>query len=346
MDQIKGAAVDRQRLENTIARVIGKFEPEQIILFGSAARNAMSPDSDVDLLVITDRLDGDSEIHQERWGAEDGTCYDADLIMMDRVTAEAGRSSIARIQGVALEEGRTVYTRPQVDSVPTGPEFCWNGREMVKTTKFEPEEAVRLVEDAEQTWEIANHPDVIPRHKCRELQLSMEYALKALTIAQGERVEHKHTLNELWDAVEARGERIGAARDRKALKALTLYSGRLKYESPTPETDPVEVWNETRLTGRDLLAHTQARVPELIKQAVGRLQENPPVVVAADGAVSLDGEAGFELKPPDLEVLSGKKSRTPVVLPKRPSAEALEDVPGNSRVSSRPGESPPRKPRG
>ena len=67
MDQIKGAAVDRQRLENTIARVIGKFEPEQIILFGSAARNAMSPDSDVDLLVITDRLDGDSEIHQERW---------------------------------------------------------------------------------------------------------------------------------------------------------------------------------------------------------------------------------------------------------------------------------------
>ena len=58
---------------------------------------------------------------------------------------------------------------------------------MVKTTKFEPEEAARLVEDAEQTWKFANDPDALPRHKCRELQLSMEYSLKALTIAQGER---------------------------------------------------------------------------------------------------------------------------------------------------------------
>ena len=55
------------------------------------------------------------------------------------------------------------------------------------------------------------------------------------------------------------------------------------------------------------------------------------MVVAAEGAVSLDGEAGFALKPPDLEVLSGKKSRKPVVIPKRPSAQALEDAAGNSR---------------
>ena len=270
------AAADSRRLERTIAQVVKKLAPEQIILFGSAARKEMTPDSDVDLLVIRERLNGEPETQQERWHSENGTAYEADLILMDRATAEAGRASITRIQGIALDEGQTVYTRPEVEPVPTGPTYCWNGRKMVKETKFEPEEATRLVEDAEQTWKFANDPDAIPRHKCRELQLSMEYALKALAIAQGERVEHKHTLNELWDDVEARGEQITATRDRKALKALTLYSGKLKYESPTPETDPVEIWNETQTTGQDLLAHTKARVPELIKQLRSALAATSP----------------------------------------------------------------------
>ena len=247
MDQAptKTTAADRKRLERTITQVVTKLAPEQIILFGSAARKEMTPDSDVDLLVILERLNGEPETQQERWYSEDGNGYEADLILMDRATAEAGRASITRIQGIALDEGQTVYTQPEVEPVPTGPTYWWNGREMVKKTKFEPEEATRLVEDAEQTWKFANDPDAIPRHKCRELQLSMEYALKALTIAQGERVEHKHTLNELWNDVEARGEQITATRDPNALKALTLYSGKLKYESPTPETDPIEIWNET-----------------------------------------------------------------------------------------------------
>jgi predicted nucleotidyltransferase len=314
MDQAptKTTAADRKRLERTITQVVTKLAPEQIILFGSAARKEMTPDSDVDLLVILERLNGEPETQQERWYSEDGNGYEADLILMDRATAEAGRASITRIQGIALDEGQTVYTQPEVEPVPTGPTYWWNGREMVKKTKFEPEEATRLVEDAEQTWKFANDPDAIPRHKCRELQLSMEYALKALTIAQGERVEHKHTLNELWNDVEARGEQITATRDPNALKALTLYSGKLKYESPTPETDPIEIWNETQTTGQDLLAHAKARVPDLIKQATERLQQT-----TRTGAI-------------------GEERRKRQEKPQRPSAEAL--------IKAKRSKTPPRQP--
>ena len=141
-------------------------------------------------------------------------------------------------------------------------------------------------------------------------------------------MEHKHTLNDLWDAVEARGERIGAVRDRNALEALTLYGGRLKYESPAPETDPVEIWNDTRLTGQDLLAHAQERVPKLVEQTLERLQQYVPAPPAEQGPAAPDGEAEPGLKPPDMDVLSGKKSGPPSGIPKRPSAQALDNAAG------------------
>ena len=45
-------------VETTIARmvqrIVRKFKPEQVILFGSHARGEAGPDSDVDLLVVMD----------------------------------------------------------------------------------------------------------------------------------------------------------------------------------------------------------------------------------------------------------------------------------------------------
>ena len=266
-------APDRTRLDATVAQVVRKLDPEQIVLFGSAARGEMAADSDVDLLVIRERLNGEPETQREYWPPGDGTAYEADLVLMDRTTAEAGRASITRIQGVALEEGRTLYTRSGVKPIPTGPTYSWNGREMVKVTKFEPEEATRLLGHAGEYWEIANDPKRSPIMRCVQLQASLEHALKALTIALGERVKHKHTLNALWDDVERAGETIRATRDRKALDVLTRYGGELQYGSPGREHDPEATWNDTRATGEDLLNHARARVPKLIERTTERLRQ-------------------------------------------------------------------------
>ena len=278
----RSTAPDTTRLDATVAQVVRKLAPEQIVLFGSAARKEMVADSDVDLLVIRERRNGEPETQRERWRPQDGAVYEADLVLMDRTTAEAGRASITRIQGIALEEGRTLYTRPDVEPLPTGPAYSWNGHEMVKATQFEPEEATRLLGHAAEYWEIANDGKRSPIMKCVQLQASMEHALKALTIARGERVKHKHTLNELWDDVEQAGEAIRATRDRRALDVLSRYGGELQYGSPAPEHDPETTWNDTMATGEDLLNHARARVPALIEQLRQRNRASAETFVTAN----------------------------------------------------------------
>jgi predicted nucleotidyltransferase len=45
-------SVRQEALEEIIRRVVEVAQPERIILFGSAARGEMGPNSDVDLLVV------------------------------------------------------------------------------------------------------------------------------------------------------------------------------------------------------------------------------------------------------------------------------------------------------
>jgi uncharacterized protein len=35
-----------------VERIVGQFQPERVVLFGSHARNEQRPDSDIDLLVV------------------------------------------------------------------------------------------------------------------------------------------------------------------------------------------------------------------------------------------------------------------------------------------------------
>jgi uncharacterized protein len=44
--------LDQRKLSEIIRRIVKVAAPEKIILFGSAARGEMGPNSDVDLLVI------------------------------------------------------------------------------------------------------------------------------------------------------------------------------------------------------------------------------------------------------------------------------------------------------
>ena len=273
MEAHGGDAPNPARLQAAIDRVVSRLDPDQIILFGSGVRKEMTGDSDLDLLVITEPPPDKPGAHREHWEARDGETYDIDLILMSRATAEAGRHSTTRIQGIALEEGRTVYTRNGLlDPIGTGPTYVWNGCDMVKKTRFEPEEATRLLGHAEEHWRFAQDPETTPSMRCIQLQASMEHALKALIIAQGERVRHKHTLNDLWDDVEQRGERINAVQDRKVLDVLTAYGGRLQYDEPRPEEDPTKTWEAARTGGGDVLNHAKSRVAQLIVETTERLQ--------------------------------------------------------------------------
>ena len=95
-------------LEDIINRIVETVRPEKIILFGSAARGEMGPNSDVDLLII--RKGGHSrklvgQIYRKLHGV--GAAVDA--VMVSPMDVERYKDSHALIIKPALAEGRVVY---------------------------------------------------------------------------------------------------------------------------------------------------------------------------------------------------------------------------------------------
>ncbi|HEY7310882.1 MAG TPA: nucleotidyltransferase domain-containing protein [Gemmataceae bacterium] len=54
MPRITKKTTARADIDRMVKRIVAKFRPQQVILFGSHARGDAGPDSDVDLLVVMD----------------------------------------------------------------------------------------------------------------------------------------------------------------------------------------------------------------------------------------------------------------------------------------------------
>ncbi len=102
-------AVSREALAEIVRRILGVCQPERVILFGSAAAGRMTPDSDIDLLVVKrDVADarGESEtIHR----ALAGIPFPFDVFVMSRERLEETRDVIGGIAWPASHHGRVIY---------------------------------------------------------------------------------------------------------------------------------------------------------------------------------------------------------------------------------------------
>ncbi len=101
--------LDRQTSDDIIRRVVETAQPEKIILFGSAARGDMGPNSDVDLLIIKEEADAlnlMARIYRKLHGV--GAAVDAIVVSPEDV--ERFKDSHALIIKPALREGRVVYS--------------------------------------------------------------------------------------------------------------------------------------------------------------------------------------------------------------------------------------------
>ena len=95
-------------LQEIVRRIVAAVQPEKIILFGSAAREEMGPDSDLDLLVIkpcghrrkTARIVERSLI---------GIGIPTDVIVAKPDDIERYKDTIGLIYRPALREGKTIY---------------------------------------------------------------------------------------------------------------------------------------------------------------------------------------------------------------------------------------------
>lgn len=96
-------------LNEVVRRIVDVAHPERIILFGSAARSEVGPDSDLDLLVIAgghvDRLSLIQKIYARLYGVG----APVDVIVVTPEEVERYRDSHALVIKPALREGREVY---------------------------------------------------------------------------------------------------------------------------------------------------------------------------------------------------------------------------------------------
>ncbi len=102
-------------VETTIARmvqrIVRKFHPEQVILFGSHARGEAGPDSDVDLLVVMDFEGSAFEM-----GLEIRVALHHILVLIDIIVTKpadfAWRKEVfGTIEWPAAREGKVLYAR-------------------------------------------------------------------------------------------------------------------------------------------------------------------------------------------------------------------------------------------
>ena len=100
--------VSEETLREIVQRIAEAVQPEKVILFGSAARGEMGPDSDVDLLVVkpcANRRETATAIYRNLRGVG----APIDIVVVTPEDIERDRNTIGYIIRPALREGRVVY---------------------------------------------------------------------------------------------------------------------------------------------------------------------------------------------------------------------------------------------
>ena len=100
-------------LPAVVGRVVERFDPLRVILFGSLARGEADYDSDVDLLVVFDRveLENKRELTGEIRRAIAEVPVPVDVVVTDVDEIERQGHIVGTVLRPALREGRVVYER-------------------------------------------------------------------------------------------------------------------------------------------------------------------------------------------------------------------------------------------
>ena len=150
---------------------------------------------------------------------------------------------------------------------------------MVKRTRYDPDKAVEWVEKARSRLKRFER-DEEDDDKCESLADAAERALKAVIVAGGQRVEHRHELDQLWTQANAAAGELPRRMDDAELKELTRYTGEALYPVPgARKLDPLKTWTQLEAPVRALVEDAEQRVPNLVEQtkrSIARETAAPP----------------------------------------------------------------------
>ena len=95
-----------------VRRIVKKFNPDRVILFGSHARNQARPDSDIDLLIVMPVEGSVWEKSLEVRRVLYGIPVPKDVIISTPEEFEWRKEIVGTIEYPAWREGKTLYVRP------------------------------------------------------------------------------------------------------------------------------------------------------------------------------------------------------------------------------------------
>ena len=101
-------SIDKRLLKEIVRRIVEAVQPEKIILFGSAARGEMGPNSDLDFLVIKsckNRRETARRIRRRLIGIG----VPKDIIVATPEDIEHYKDAVGLIYRPALREGKVLY---------------------------------------------------------------------------------------------------------------------------------------------------------------------------------------------------------------------------------------------
>ena len=104
-------ATVQRAIDEMVRRIVRRFRPEKIILFGSHARGDAGPDSDVDLLVVMRVRGSRRKKATEIELALAGLGVPKDLLLVTPEQVERDRDQLGTIIRPALREGKVLYER-------------------------------------------------------------------------------------------------------------------------------------------------------------------------------------------------------------------------------------------
>jgi predicted nucleotidyltransferase len=106
MDESTGQAI-----EAMVKRLVERFAPDQIILFGSHARGTATSDSDVDLLVVMPFSGSKRAAQLEMRRALHDIRVPKDIILATPEEVARRRNVVGTVIHPAMREGKVLYAR-------------------------------------------------------------------------------------------------------------------------------------------------------------------------------------------------------------------------------------------
>lgn len=104
-----GKSIDNTLIDEIVRRVLSVAKPDKIIMFGSAVTGEMTPDSDVDLLVLDDRTEDRRRESVIIGDALRGLGWPFDVMVVSTDWFEASKNTIGSITYPAHKYGKVIY---------------------------------------------------------------------------------------------------------------------------------------------------------------------------------------------------------------------------------------------